>query len=98
MRAFLAESQTVTETAAAKDETRSVPRYLKTRTLQDVPAERTADDEFEIPPTHDLLLLACDGNELGATRIIVLRDGDLIEMMSNVGAGIGLEGAQQIGT
>ena len=48
--------------------------------------------------TMEADLRSFEGDELGTTRIIVLGDDDLVETMSNVGARIGLQGAQQIGT
>ena len=86
VRAFLAKTQAVTESAAAKNEIRSATRDLESRTLQEVPTEHSADDDFEIPTAHDLSLFAFERDEFGAAGVIALADDDFVQPVADVGA------------
>jgi len=72
--AFLAETEAVPESAAAKHEIRSATRDLESRTLQEVPPEHSAHDNFEIPTAHDFAVFAFERDEFSppvASRLLI---------------------------
>jgi hypothetical protein len=62
------------ETAPMKDKARSLTGNFKARALQQIPAERAANYDFEIPPAHKSNALPFERDHLGATRRIAFDD------------------------
>src|SRR2546421_8262086 len=96
VRAFLTKAEPVTKAAAVKDEVRSRPRHVKSRTLQDVPAEHAPDDDLEVPATNCLAMLTIKGDEFCSIGFVTLADNQLIEFVADICARIALQSAQQI--
>lgn len=90
--AILTEAETVAGATTPKNVDLPIPRHLKERALEHLPAERTADDQPEVPGPHPNTTLTIDHETEGATARIGIGDRDLPEPTNRPGRAIGSEG------
>src|SRR2546421_12500153 len=77
VRAFLTKAEPVPKPAAAEDEIRSQSRYVKSRTLQDIPAQHAPDNDLEIPATNGFVMLTFKADEFRSIRFVPFTNNHL---------------------
>src|SRR5215470_3532413 len=86
VRALLAQSQTVTETTAAKYEVAAGPRHFKSRALQNIPSQDAADDDLKVPAADSSFVFAFERDEFRAPSLVTFADQNLVEPIADVSA------------
>src|SRR5439155_25491600 len=98
MGPFLAEAQSVSEATSIKREFLTVTAYIKARTLQDIPTQRPPHDQLELPTAYESATVSFDGDDLGSPGGITPDDRHMVQLRSNVAAGIAVKRPRQAGS